>query len=132
MRTVRPAGEKQHTHFTLIVEKICICTTRVSKESLRSHICHIICDLRHSLLLLPRCIIYYYAPKSVRIDVLYAYYEEKYYFRPAAPILVRVDHLMRKVQLYALVTKNTIFSTQALNISRVKVGEKISHFERIL
>ena len=62
MRTVRPAGEKQPTHFTLLVEKISICTTGVSKESLRSHICRIaiICDLRHSLLLLPRCIIYYF------------------------------------------------------------------------
>ena len=39
MRTVRPAGEKQPTHFTLLVEKISICTTGVSKESVRSHIC---------------------------------------------------------------------------------------------
>ena len=39
VRTVRPAGEKQPTHFTLLVEKISICTTGVSKESLRSHIC---------------------------------------------------------------------------------------------
>ena len=38
VRTVRPAGEKQPTHFTLLVEKISICTTGVSKESLRSHI----------------------------------------------------------------------------------------------
>ena len=70
--TVRPAGVKQPTHFTLLVEKISICTTGVSKESLRSHICHprlrlgrqlSICDLRHSLLLLPRCIIYYFTIK---------------------------------------------------------------------
>ena len=40
VRTVRPAGEKQPTHFTLLAEKISICTTGVSKESLRSHICH--------------------------------------------------------------------------------------------
>ena len=38
VRTVRPAGEKQPTHFTLLVEKISICTTGVSKECLRSHI----------------------------------------------------------------------------------------------
>ena len=38
VRTVRPAGEKQPTHFTLLGEKISICTTGVSKESLRSHI----------------------------------------------------------------------------------------------
>ena len=40
LRSVRPAGEKQPTHFTLRMEKISICTTGVSKESLRSHICH--------------------------------------------------------------------------------------------
>ena len=40
VRTVRPAGEKQPTYFTLLVEKISICITGVSKESLRSHICH--------------------------------------------------------------------------------------------
>ena len=40
VRTVRPSGEKQPTHFTLLVKKISICTTGVSKESLRSHICH--------------------------------------------------------------------------------------------
>ena len=40
VRTVRPAGEKQPTHFTLLVEKVSICTTGVSKESLRLHICH--------------------------------------------------------------------------------------------
>ena len=32
--TVRPVIEKQPTHFTLLVEKISICTTGVSKESL--------------------------------------------------------------------------------------------------
>ena len=40
VRTVRPADEKQPTHFTLLMEKISICTTGVSKESLSSHICH--------------------------------------------------------------------------------------------
>ena len=40
VRPVRPAGKKQLTHFTLLVEKISICTTGVSKESLRSDICH--------------------------------------------------------------------------------------------
>ena len=30
VRTVRTAGEKQPTHFTLLVEKISICTTGVS------------------------------------------------------------------------------------------------------
>ena len=34
VRIVRPAGEKQLTHFTLLVEKISICTTGVSIESL--------------------------------------------------------------------------------------------------
>ena len=38
VRAVRPAGEKQPTHFTLLVEKISICTTGVSKECLRTHI----------------------------------------------------------------------------------------------
>ena len=75
VRTVRPAGEKQPTHFTLLVEKISICTTGVSKESFRSHIFHprllharvtIICDLRHSLLLLPRCIIYYSSTRPIK------------------------------------------------------------------
>ena len=40
VRTVRSAGEKQPMHFTLLVEKISICTTGVSKEFLRPHICH--------------------------------------------------------------------------------------------
>ena len=70
---VRPAGEKQSTHFTLLVKKISICTTGVSKESARSHICDprlrldrqlSICDLRRSLLLLPRWIIYYVFEKQ--------------------------------------------------------------------
>ena len=39
-RKVRPAGEEQPTHFTLLVEKMSICTTGVSKEFLRWHICH--------------------------------------------------------------------------------------------
>ena len=34
VRTVHSAGEKQPTHFTLLVEKISICTTGISKESL--------------------------------------------------------------------------------------------------
>ena len=38
LRTVRPAGDKQPTHFTLLVEKISICTTGVSKECPRTHI----------------------------------------------------------------------------------------------
>ena len=74
VNTVGPAGEKQLSHFTLLVEKISICSTGVSKECLRSHIivaraagealpsawATIIWDLRHSLLLLPRCIMYYF------------------------------------------------------------------------
>ena len=64
VRTVRPAGEKQPTHFTLLVEKISICTTRVSKESPRSHICHPRLRLGRQLYVIWtfftfRCIIYY-------------------------------------------------------------------------
>ena len=59
VRTVRPAGEKQPAHFTLLVEKISryihhgrskesgiveqknsIQTMASKKESLRSHVCH--------------------------------------------------------------------------------------------
>ena len=49
VRTVRPAGEKQPTHFRLLVEKISTCTTGVSKESFRSHICHPRLRLRRQL-----------------------------------------------------------------------------------
>ena len=65
VRTVRPAGEKQPTHFTLLVEKISIYTTGVRIPHIAylspspSARATIICDLSHSLLLLPRCIIYY-------------------------------------------------------------------------
>ena len=38
VRTVCPAGEKHPRHFTLLVEKISICTTGESEESLRSHV----------------------------------------------------------------------------------------------
>ena len=49
VRTVRRAGEEQPTHFTFLVEKISICTTGVSKESVRSHICHPRLRLRQQL-----------------------------------------------------------------------------------
>ena len=52
--TVRPAGEKEPTYFTLLVEKISIC------------------DMRHSLLLLPRCIIYYFLRLGRRKLIFFA------------------------------------------------------------
>ena len=117
MRTVRPAGEKQPTHFTLLVEKISICTTGESKESLGSHVCPpspstraiIICDLRHSLLLLPRCIIYYFV-------LFYDDCHSSTFHHKGVNLLLRVAiiiflHTVRKVRiLYALRAKNSLLS----------------------
>ena len=85
LRAVRPAGEKPPSHFTLLVEKISICTTGVSKQSLGSPLARatIMWDLSHSLLLLLRCIIYYFH-RTLAESTTFALGSEMrmWYFRP--------------------------------------------------
>ena len=55
-----PAPDRECCIFGLTRQKNRILTMRASKECLRSHVWQFTCDLGHSLLLLPRCVIYYW------------------------------------------------------------------------
>ena len=55
-----PAPDRECCIFGLTRQKNRILTMGANKECLRSHVCQFTCDLGHSLLLLPRCVIYYY------------------------------------------------------------------------
>ena len=54
-----PALDREGCIFGRARQKNRIRTMGENKECLRSHVCHFTCDLGHSLLLLPRGVIYY-------------------------------------------------------------------------
>ena len=56
-----PAPDRECCIFGLARQKNRIHTMGANKECLRSHVCQFTRDLGHSLLLLPRCVIYYFA-----------------------------------------------------------------------
>ena len=53
-----PAPDRECCIFGLARQKNRTRTMEAHIECLRSHVCQFTCDLEHSLLLLPRCVIY--------------------------------------------------------------------------